>query len=334
MNTMDRNPVSVSQIPCGQRSHPRTITGSTITMLLLLAVGFSSGCATLPAGPPPPPDPRTLPIFDGLTGDTVTWNELITQSEAAEIIVIGEEHDDPAAHALQLELLRAVLAASDDAALSLEMLERDEQPLVEAWLIGTLETDEFVEQTGSRSWGGEEGWYRFYQPILDAAKIESAPIIAANAPRRYVSRARKEGYDVLRALPDEERCWFDVPESLDDGPYYDRFAETMRGFRGDEIEEAAIIATFRSQQVWDVTMARSINTAMDDPKINRIIHLVGRFHSDFEGGTIGELRRLRPDAEILIISCIRRGGAIDGLNADDRGIGNLVVYTPETTSTD
>ncbi len=334
MGTMDKNLVSTGHISCDQRSHPRNIVSGAITVLLLMAVGFSSGCATPPTGPPPPPDPWTLPIFDGLTGDTVTWNELIKRSKAAEIIVIGEEHDDPAAHALQLELLRAVLAASDDAALSLEMLERDEQPFVEAWLIGTLKTDDFVEQTGSRSWGGEEGWYRFYQPMLDAAKIEEAPIIAANAPRRYVSRARKEGYDVLRALPDEAQSWFDIPESLDDGPYYDRFAETMRGFRGDDIEEAAIIATFRSQQVWDVTMARSINTAMDDPRINQIIHLVGRFHSDFGGGTIGELRRLRPDADILVISCIRGRDSTDGLNTDDRGIGDLVVYTPETTSTD
>jgi uncharacterized iron-regulated protein len=334
MDPMNDLLVPTSRVSSVRRSNIRFVVGSAIAAFLLLAPVFSSGCATRPKDPPPPPDPRTLPIFDGATGERVTWKQLVDRANATEVIVIGEEHDDAATHALQLELFKAVLAAGDGAALSLEMLERDEQPLLEAWLSGELETEDFVEQTGSRSWGGEEGWYRFYQPVLDAAKSGMAPVVAANAPRRYVSRARKEGYDVLRALPAEERSWFDLPESLDDGPYYQRFAETMRGFRGDEIEEEAIIATFRSQQVWDATMARSITMAMEDPKIDRIVHLIGRFHSDLEGGTIGEIRRLRPKTNILVISCVRHDDAIDGLHADDRERGDLVVYTPVSTSTD
>jgi uncharacterized iron-regulated protein len=334
MDPMNDLLVPTSRVSFVRRSNIRPVVGGAIAAFLLLAAGFSSGCATRPKDPPPPPDPRTLPIFDGTTGERVTWNDLVDRANAAEVIVIGEEHDDAATHALQLELFEAVLAAGDGAALSLEMLERDEQPLLEAWLSGSLETEDFIEQTGSRSWGGEEGWYRFYQPVLDAAKSGMAPVVAANAPRRYVSRARKEGYDVLRALPAEERSWFDLPESLDDGPYYQRFAETMRGFRGDEIEEEAIIATFRSQQVWDATMARSITMAMEDPKIDQIVHLIGRFHSDLEGGTVVEIRRLRPRTDILVISCVRRSDAIDGLDAEDRERGDLVVYTPDSPSTD
>lgn len=332
INLMNELPVPTSDLASGRRSSTRTILGGAIVTMLLMATGFSSGCATTPKEPPAPQDPRTLPIYDGTTGEVVTWGGLVDRANAAEVIVIGEEHDDANTHALQLELFKAILAAGDGAALSLEMLERDEQALVDAWRAGELDTDAFVEQTGSRSWGGEDGWYRFYQPVLDAAKLGNAPIIAANAPRRYVSRARKEGYDVLRDLPDEERDWFDIPESLDAGPYYERFAKTMRGFRGEEIEEEAIIATFRSQQVWDATMARSITLAIENPGIDRVVHLIGRFHSDLEGGTIVEIRRLRPETDTLVISCVRRGRTIDGLDADDRGRGDVVVYTSGSTS--
>lgn len=303
-------------------------------VLLVIWLGLTTGCTTSQKTPSPPPDPRSLPIFDGTTEARISWSDLVDRANAVEVIVIGEEHDDPGAHAVQLELLKTILTTDSAAALSLEMLERDEQVLVDAWLAGSIETDDFVERTGSRNWGGEEGWYRFYQPALDAARSSDAPIIAANAPRRYVSRARKEGYGVLQSLPEAERDWFDIPPALDDGPYYERFAETMRGFRGDEIEEDAIIATFRSQQVWDATMARSVTMAMQDPEIDRVIHFIGRFHSDLEGGTIGEIRRLRPETDLLVISCVRRSDAMNALDPEDIGRGDVVVYTPDSTSAD
>ncbi|MDG2021604.1 MAG: ChaN family lipoprotein [Phycisphaerales bacterium] len=330
MDPMNELLISVSRSATERRPSIPPITG----VLMAIWLGLATGCTTGQKTPPPPPDPRTLPVFDGTTEASISWDDLIARANAAEVIVIGEEHDDPGAHAVQLAIFKAVLSTDSASALSLEMLERDEQDLVDAWLAGSLETDDFVEQTGSRNWGGEEGWYRFYQPALDAARTSDAPIVAANAPRRYVSRARKEGYDVLRALPEEERDWFDIPPALDDGPYYERFAETMRGFRGDEIEEEAIIATFRSQQVWDATMARSITMAMDDPQIERVIHFIGRFHSDLEGGTIGEIRRLRPETDLLVISCVRRDGVINALDPEDLGRGDVVVYTPGSTSAD
>jgi len=87
---------------------------------------------------------------------------------------------------------------------------------------------------------------------------------------------------------------------------------------------ADIAAMFRSQQLWDATMAGSVFQAAKDgaPKV---VHLVGQFHSDFDGGLVQRLRRGNPALSILTISLqpvhSRR------LRGQDRGRSDVVVYT-------
>ncbi len=280
---------------------------------VLLVAG---GCASKP-------DPTALPMHDGSDAGMVAWDELVARSLDAEVVIIGEEHDDATTHALQAALVADLMALDPRTAVSLEMLERDEQALVDAWLANEIDTGILVDETGSSSW---YDWDGFYQPVLDAAKSAGCVVIAANAPREFVRRARLEGYDVLRALPDEDRALFDLPDSLDQGRYWLRFRDTMRGFRGDEASDEEIRRTFSSQMVWDATMGASIATALDRDEVDRVVHLVGRFHSDFEGGTIRELKRLRPGVRVFTITGVREGDGV-ALAEDDRGRADVVVYT-------
>ena len=288
----------------------------SVLALLAPLTAIVGGCSSSP-------DPTSLPMYDGARGDRLVWNDLVARSLDAEVVMIGEEHDDPNAHALQAALVADLLALDERTALSLEMLERDEQSLVDAWLADEIDATELVKRTGSGSW---YDWDAFYQPVLDAAKRSGSPVIAANAPREFVRRARLEGYDELRKSTDEELLLFDLPETLDQGGYWERFRSTMREFRGDEVDEAAIRRTFSSQMVWDATMGASVARALEREDVDRVIHLLGRFHGDFEGGTVREVKRLRPGTRVLVISCVSEGAG-DHLLADDEGRAQVVVYT-------
>lgn len=300
---------------------PRHPASSIILLLLraLCLTGLAGGCSSSP-------DPTRLSMLEGTEGHRLDWNELVGRSLEADVIVVGEEHDDATAHAFQLALVSDIVALDEGTALSLEMLERPEQPIVDEWLNGELTTDEMIDRTESRNWAGKDSWIRFYQPILETARAAGSPIVAANAPRHRVRRARIDGYEVLRELPPEERAEFDLPETLEQGGYWERFRDTMREFRGDDVPEAEILATFRSQMVWDTTMAASIATALGRPDVDRVIHLVGRFHGDFEGGTVRELRRLVPGVRVLNISCVGQG---EGMTLDEGDVGraDVVVHT-------
>ncbi len=156
--------------------------------------------------------------------------------------------------------------------------------------------------------------------------------------------ARKEGYDALRRLPEAERKLFDIPDWSVGGAYWRRFRAEMRHHavpappkpeekKPDDKTPAKAAeakkpsdpgAMFRAQELWDATMAASILKAAKEGK-GRVIHLVGAFHSDRDGGLVQRLRRARPDLTILTISLEPSHSC--RLRSDDCGRADVVIYT-------
>lgn len=68
-----------------------------------------------------------------------------------------------------------------------------------------------------------------------------------------------------------------------------------------------------------------------DPKpvapVAPIVHVVGRFHSDFTGGMPQALQSLRPGTRIIIISIVDQSSTT--LKDEDKGRGDFVVYVGE-----
>jgi uncharacterized iron-regulated protein len=83
-------------------------------------------------------------------------------------------------------------------------------------------------------------------------------------------------------------------------------------------------AFFRAQLVWDATMADSIAQGLDSG-LARVIHLVGQFHSDFDGGTVEYLLDRKPDLKILTISL--QNALTRELRSGDHKRADVVIYT-------
>lgn len=273
------------------------------------------------------PDPASLRAFDGRSGRRWSWPALAARVGAADAVFIGEQHDDASAHKFQATVADAMCAARPGAALSLEMLERDDQYAVDAFLAGTFTVDEFVDRAGVRNWAGSGTWMPWYQPVIDVARARQSPVVAANAPRRFVSQARTSGYGPLAELPPGERALFDLPDSLPRDAYRERLADLMRDARAgtdDPIPTDEEIDAFqRAQLVWDATMAASVAAALG--RSPAVLHLAGAFHIGRDGATVTEFRRLRPDARTLTVVCV--DAASDSLREEDRGLADVVVYT-------
>ncbi|RLS52732.1 MAG: hypothetical protein DWH93_00675 [Planctomycetota bacterium] len=265
-----------------------------------------------------------LVIRDGTTGERIDLDEAARRAARADVVLLGEYHDNPDAHAVQQALYARLLAREPRTALCLEMLERHEQPIVDAWVRGELTTDQLIDRTGSRTWSGQpNSWLAFYQPCLDLAREHGAAIVAANAPRQYVSRANREGYDGLLALPPDERELFDLPIAPDVGAYRHRLAELMQEMRGSDaaVPDDQVDRMLRSQRVWDATMGASVARALDASP--RAVLLVGCFHSDFLGGTALELMARRPGTSVFVVAITEEDS--EGLAAADRTRGDIVV---------
>ncbi len=265
--------------------------------------------------------PSGLPMFEGETGRVATWADLFEGIAWADVVVLGEEHDDVVAHQFQLAVVEQMLASWPKTAVALEMLERDQQDAVEAYLAGNLDEEELLGIVTSSDRSSEK-FADFYLPIVDAAGLKGAPVVAANAPRRYVRMARLSGWEELEQRPPEERQLYDIPTKLDEGSYRKRIEELIQEHEQAPTREN-VDAILRAQQVWDRTMATSVLRALEG--MDKVVLLVGRFHGDFAGGTVQQIHSKNAFVKVLYVSTIDLDE--QSLRKEDRDRADLVVYT-------
>ncbi len=291
---------------------------------ILVFVSLMSGCSSVPKGPVSLAEIDVLvredvTIIKPVSNDRVDWAELLLQIDGVDVVLLGELHDHAVGHAVQLALVEDVLDSYPNSVLAMEMLERDEQILIDDYMEDFIDASTFEKLTNSTNWGAQGGWSAWYQHIVDAVKNRGGSVVGANAPRRYVRLARIDGYERIDELGSKRRNYIDYPEELSGGRYRQRFWELAEMMHKDvdgedepveiditEIDpDDPILPVFRSQQVWDATMAESIVRA-NPSKEQKVILLVGQFHIEYDGGIVQELRKRMPGVKILVVSVQRK----------------------------
>ncbi len=284
--------------------HSRFLVVLVATVVPLLSTGCAQTGKPRPAAAPALRNPHALPLFHG-DGSPADLDALISASAEAQVVMIGEVHGHPDGLNFAAALWDGVLARTAHAALSMEFFERDQQAGLDDYLGGITDEAAFKKATGRTDGGYPPGHRR----MVEAAKSAARPVIAANAPRRYVRVARIDGYDRLRSLLPEQTRLFDLPADMPSEAYHERFVNLMGGAASDPshtapgpapdpAEQAKTIEGFyRSQVLWDSTMAASIDRALS-AGFAPVIHVVGGFHVAEDGGTVQLLRKRRPDAAI------------------------------------
>ncbi|KXZ48240.1 hypothetical protein GPECTOR_29g20 [Gonium pectorale] len=86
-------------------------------------------------------------------------------------------------------------------ALSLEMFERDVQAVMDEFLAGAVTEADLMKD--ARPW---PNYVVDYRPLVLAAREAGAPVVCANAPRRYVSLVGRHGAAALNSLPPASRA--------------------------------------------------------------------------------------------------------------------------------
>lgn len=299
------------------------------------------GCAT-PRHParehPQNTDPSALsalPVFRG-DGTPASFDEVVARAVEADAVLIGENHGHPVGLPWAALLFDRVLARADKAALSLEFFERDEQSRIDDYLLGLSDEATFRKRADVTPSSYPAG----HRQMLEAAKAKGRPVIAANVPRQIIRHLRGKDYDALRSLTPEQQRLFRTPDVLPEGKYRDDFYALMRtsveseaGHRGgagespaalsEEVVQSRLAGRFRAQSLWDWTMGESITRAILAGS-RPVVQVVGRFHTDFQGGTAQAIEKLRPGTRVLIISVVDEPAT--AFRDDDRARGDYVVY--------
>ncbi len=279
---------------------------------------------------PPPATAHYVPerVFDTAAGAFVDFEVMLANLAKADVVFVGEQHDDPNTHRLETAILEGLHRRKLTPILSLEMFERDAQDRLNEYVSGQISEDEMLKSA--------RPWPRYatdYRRMVEMAREYRWTVVAANVPRRLAQEVAKNGKDSIDRMSEADRAFVarDLQCPLDG--YFDRFAATMSGHPGGnqtpEQQRATLENYYWSQCVKDETMAESIVAAYANrSSAGPVVHYNGAFHSDFGLGTAERVRRRLPGKKTIVVSML----PVDNLDTlapagEDLKRADYLVYT-------
>jgi uncharacterized iron-regulated protein len=268
-------------------------------------------------------------VYDTRRGAFTDFETMLADLARADVIILGEQHDDPNTHRLEAAVLEGLARRRVPVVLSLEMFERDVQPALDAYLAGTVPEEEFLQ--AARPW---PRYTTDYRALVEIARAQNWPVVAANVPRRIAADVAKSGRPAVDALVAGDRALAARDVQCPRDTYFDRFAEQMGNHKTPGAPgSTAAAATERyywAQCVKDETMAESIAAAVakHTARPGVVVHVTGAFHSDFGAGTAERARRRLEGRRVALVSLM----PVENLDAltpgdDDRKRADYLVYT-------
>ncbi|QNH61446.1 ChaN family lipoprotein [Hymenobacter sediminicola] len=254
-------------------------------------------------------------------GKATSYDKMLKELATADVVFFGEQHNDPIAHWLELQLAKDLLRLKQgQLVLGLEMFERDVQPLVDQYTTGELDDKAFEEQ--SRPW---PNYATDYKPLLQLARQQKFRVVGTNVPRRYASQVAKGSLTALEALPALEKAWIaPLPMTVDfELPGYKNMAKM---FGGDAAHAAGVQNIIQAQALKDATMAHFLNQAR--PEGHLLLHFNGAYHSDNHDGILAYLRQQNPKLKTLTISTVSQE-QLGKLEKEHERKADFVLVIPE-----
>lgn len=263
-------------------------------------------------------DKNAYMIFDA-KGKKCHYAQMLEEAKEADVVLFGEQHDNPINHWLEQELTKDLFVEKkENLVMGAEMFESDDQIVVNEFLSGSITEKTFKDEC--------KIWTNFpsdYKPLLDFAKKNKLRFIATNIPRRYANMVYTRGLEKLDSIETEAKRWIaPLPISYDKTLkcYADIFT-AAKGHGGENLP--------KSQAIKDATMAHFILKNLSPGQT--FIHYNGSYHSDNKTAIVWYLKQVRPDLKVVTIGSAEQDSVSD-LSKENNGLGDFILVTPASMS--
>lgn len=221
----------------------------------------------------------------------ISFASLLAELGGADVLFIGELHDAPDHHRMQLDVIRGLHEAGVSFALGLEMFRAEDQRTLDQWVAGDLALRNF-QRFYYESWRFP---WPLYDDILLYAREHGIPLIGLNVPSRITQKVAREGFSSLssrdlQSLPPGISC--DVDEA------YLQFIRRSHALPGHGGKSFRFFC--EAQLVWDKAMAKHL---VDFRKRNpdlAVVVLAGGGHA-WKRGIPSQVRQLAPELSFRVI---------------------------------
>ena len=234
---------------------------------------------------------KTGPLLAGLFfGATAGADEIDLADLAridADVVILGEVHDNPAHHINQA----TAIAALRPKALVFEMFGPDA-----ALAASRLPRHDATALARALDWTGS-GWpeFSFYHPIFLAAP--DAALYGGALPRGEVRRAVEEG---AAAVFGEASALFGLDDPLPEDQQISREALQMSA-HCDALPEHVLPGMVEAQRLRDAALSRAIVAAMLETGGGPVAVITGNGHARTDWGIPPMLARALPEASVISV---------------------------------
>jgi uncharacterized iron-regulated protein len=234
------------------------------------------------------PGPQFERVADG---QRVGFHEMLTDLRSSRLIFIGELHDNPAHHQLQLEVIKGLQRSGAKIAIALEMFRAENQQGLDMWVNGSLGIIEFMEFY-------RDNWtlpWELYDSLFLYARNNGIPLIAMNAQNSVMQKVYRQGFE---ALSPEERKLLPSAVTCSVDKSYMNFVR--RNFVWHSSDESTFMHFCEAQLLRNKVMAHNLSSYLDRNPDRVVVVITGVGHA-MRRGIPEELAALKPvTAKILM----------------------------------
>lgn len=236
------------------------------------------------------------PTSNGAAIATVA--EVMAATQEADIVLLGEAHDNADHHLWQLQALGMLHGQHDDMIIGMEMFPRRVQPALDRWIAGQLSEEELLTQSDwNRVWRFDP---ELYLPILRFARLNKLRLVALNVERSLIAETgasgwgavavdRREGISDPAPAPDAYR------ESLQSSFYMHAGhgqASEQPDSRSASSDDRAFEYFVQAQLVWDRAFAQGLAEAKAANPEALVVGIIGSGHLRYRHGVPYQLRTM------------------------------------------
>jgi len=203
--------------------------------------------------------------------------EILARAAKAQVVLLGESHDDPDHHRWEAQTVAALSALQPKLVLGFEMFPRRVQPALDRWVEGELNVSEFLKASDwSKVWGYDAA---FYLPLFHFARLHHAPMVALNVERELVRLVRAQG---LQAVAPQAREGVSEPAPASEAYRARLFRAYAQHPEKNGAQPARTDPAFQhfveAQLVWDRAMAQALAAAAASHPEALVVGVMGSQH--------------------------------------------------------
>lgn len=255
-------------------------------------------------------------------GKAISYGKMLKELQEADVVLFGEQHNDPIAHWLQLEVAKDLYQAHQkNFAIGTEMFEADVQLVLNEYLIDQVPEANFEQE--ARPW---PNYKTDYKPVLRYAKEMKIPVVATNVPRRYAAMVSGGSLKALDTVSEAAKRFIaPLPVQVDMNlPGYKGMLSMFgSGTHGNTKSENIV----QAQALKDATMAHFILQQVEQGK--QLLHLNGAYHSDNFEGIGWYLKQGKPDVKTFTITTVLQDD-LEKLSEENRSKADFIIVVPSS----